>query len=267
MAKRVHHVTQLRTGIDGIEAMTMLTEHVFPRHAHDQYGIGVMTLGAQKSWSVVGQVESEVGDVIMVNPGEIHDGAPIERVRGWHILYLDPSLLVREMAEGSTASDLVIRPVARDPQLASSVVRLFEELKSTTRDGMLVEEILLGCLLRVVQRHDVDGIRKTRPSPPVARAVECLASSPAVQTSLAELAALSDMSRFQLLRGFFREIGATPHAYLVQLRVRLARRYLAAGCSPAEAALLAGFADQSHLTRAFVRQFGVTPGRYKAAIS
>jgi AraC-like DNA-binding protein len=34
-----------------------------------------------------------------------------------------------------------------------------------------------------------------------------------------------------------------------------------------EAALIAGFADQSHMSRAFVRQFGVTPGRYQAALA
>jgi len=84
---------------------------------------------------------------------------------------------------------------------------------------------------------------------------------------LAELAALSGVSRFQLLRGFVREIGITPHAYLVQLRVRHARRLLTHAHTPAQAALLAGFADQSHLTRAFVRQFGITPGRYSQALA
>jgi AraC-like DNA-binding protein len=32
-----------------------------------------------------------------------------------------------------------------------------------------------------------------------------------------------------------------------------------------EAAALAGFADQSHLSRWFVRYYGVTPGRYQRA--
>jgi AraC-like DNA-binding protein len=54
------------------------------------------------------------------------------------------------------------------------------------------------------------------------------------------------VSRFQLLLGFAREVGITPHAYLVQRRVRVVRRLLAAGRSPVDAALLAGFADQSH---------------------
>jgi AraC-like DNA-binding protein len=62
-------------------------------------------------------------------------------------------------------------------------------------------------------------------------------------------------------------VGITPHAYLVQRRVRLARGLLAAGRTPAQAAAEAGFADQSHLTRAFLRQLGVTPGRYRAALA
>jgi AraC-like DNA-binding protein len=84
--------------------------------------------------------------------------------------------------------------------------------------------------------------------------------------SLAELAALSGVSRFQLLRGFPREVGITPHAYLMQRRVLLPERLLRAGQALAGAAIRAGFSDQSHMTRAFVRQVGVTPRRYRAAV-
>ena len=79
----------------------MFTEHAFPRHSHDHFGIGLMTSGAQRSWSLIGNVESEAGDVIMVNPGEMHDGAPIGRVRSWRIIYLDPALVAREIANDS----------------------------------------------------------------------------------------------------------------------------------------------------------------------
>ena len=94
-----------------------------------------------------------------------------------------------------------------------------------------------------------------------------LDEAPEVLTTLAELAVLSGVSRFQLLRGFARETGVTPHAYLLQRRVRLARQLLATGHAPADAALEAGFADQSHMTRAFRRQFGITPARYRAALA
>jgi AraC-like DNA-binding protein len=268
VAKRLHRVEQHRSGIPGIEAMTLFSNHAFPRHSHDQLGIGIMTSGAQRSWSVIGQVESEAGDVIMVNPGEMHDGMPVDGcARGWRILYLDPTLIVREIADEPTDGELIVRPVARDPQLAGQVIRLFAQVESPSPDGLAAEESLLHCLMRVLRRHGVRGPSNAGASPSVSKAVRRLDAAPDVATSLAELAALSGVSRFQLLRGFAREVGTTPHAYLVQRRVRLVRRLLAAGRSPADAALLAGFADQSHMTRAFVRQFGITPGRYRAAIA
>jgi AraC-like DNA-binding protein len=263
---RIHRVEQHRSGIPGIEAMTLFSNHAFPRHSHDQFGIGIMTSGAQRSWSVIGQVESEAGDVIMVNPGEIHDGTPVNGVaRGWRMLYLDPALVAREIPDDPKGAELIVRPVARDPRLAGEVVQLFTQVENPASDGLAAEESLVRCLMCVLHRHGVHGRRAAVGSPPVMKAIRRLNAAPEVPTSLAELAALSGVSRFQLLRGFAREVGTTPHAYLVQRRVRLVRQLLAAGRSPADAALLAGFADQSHMTRAFVRHFGITPARYKAA--
>ncbi|MGO4319729.1 helix-turn-helix domain-containing protein, partial [Agrobacterium sp. MCAB5] len=51
------------------------------------------------------------------------------------------------------------------------------------------------------------------------------------------------------------------------IRLHLARGALAKGAPPAEVAFFAGFSDQSHLNRFFVRQFGVTPAAYRAAVS
>lgn len=151
--------------------------------------------------------------------------------------------------------------------LAASFVRLFGRVTDPSSDGLAVEESLLRSLVHALHRHGTRPSRFAGSSPSVAKARERLDAAPEMPATLAELAALSGVSRFQLLRGFAREVGATPHPYLVRRRVRLARRLLAAGKSPAEAALQAGFADQSHMTRAFVRQFGITPGRHRAALA
>jgi AraC-like DNA-binding protein len=58
----------------------------------------------------------------------------------------------------------------------------------------------------------------------------------------------------------------TPHSYLLQRRVQLARRLIARGASLADASLGSGFADQSHMTRMFVRTYGVSPRTYADAI-
>lgn len=268
MGKRVHRVEQHRVGIPAIEAMTLFSDHSFPRHSHDQYGIGIMTSGAQRSWSAIGHVESAAGDVIMLNPGEMHDGTPANRSpRGWRILYFDPSLLAQEIAGETGIGDVVIKPVARDRQLARQVARLFMRLDRRAPDSVAIEESLWSCVMLVVHEHRLGGPAPACSSPSVLKAVQRLDDAPEITISLTELAAMSGVSRFQLLRGFAKELGTTPHAYLVQRRVGLVKRLLATGETPTDAALRAGFADQSHMTRAFARHFGVTPARYRAALA
>jgi AraC-like DNA-binding protein len=303
LSKRIHRVTQHRSGIPGVEAMTLFSNHEFPRHSHDHFGIGLMTAGAQRSWSIVGQVESRAGDVIMCNPGEMHDGIPAgpggpERgARGWQILYFDPSLMDDDVSQ-EERGELIVPPVVRDPRLSANVASLFAllaggqalksrkmhhrgqvtadlspTLQNAKNQGLApmkhfaVEEALVGCLMQVSERHRLGRRADVPTSPSVAAAICRLDDAPELPITLTELASLSGVSRFQLLRGFAREVGTTPHAYVIQRRARLARQHLAAGKSPADAALLAGFADQSHLTRAFVRHFGVTPARYRAVVS
>src|ERR1043166_2837211 len=83
---RAHQAKQHRLGLAGIEARSICSGHVFPPHAHDQYGIGVISAGAQRSWSLLGAVDAGAGDVIMLNPGEMHDGAPLGPARRWHMV-------------------------------------------------------------------------------------------------------------------------------------------------------------------------------------
>jgi len=265
---RIHQVKQHRSSIPGVEVMTLVSNHHFPRHSHEQFGIGLVHFGAHHSWSGVGHVEAFAGDVIMVNPDEIHDGTPVGgTARGWQIIYFDPSLLAREVAEEIVRPPEIMRPVARDPHLAQLVVRLFACLTASPPDAFATEETLLRSLLHALRQHGMTTASPGGPLPCVAKAIRRLDAAPERNVSLTELADLSGVSRFQLVRGFLRTLGITPHAYLVQRRVRLARRLLAAGEAPVDAALHAGFADQSHMTRVFLRHIGVTPARYQAALS
>jgi AraC-like DNA-binding protein len=264
---RIHKATQHKLSLRGLEAVSFVSNHHFPRHAHDQFGIGLVTHGAQRSWSGIGSVRAGPGDCIMANPGEIHDGIPFEgKPRAWNMIYLDPVLVREELGEDLVGAVELVRPVARDPLLKRHFSDLFTCLTLAPSDDLAAEERLIRSLVRLLGRHGTALPRFGGPVPCVRRALQRMASAPQQNVSLAELAALSGVSRFQLLRGFLRAVGSTPHAYLVQMRVRLARRLLAEGHTPSQAAALAGFADQIHMTRAFVRQLGVTPSQYRAAI-
>ena len=58
--------------------------------------------------------------------------------------------------------------------------------------------------------------------------------------------------------------GMTPHRYLLSRRIERARRLLAeTNMSIAQIAYLCGFSSQAHLTIAFRRLVGHTPGGYR----
>lgn len=96
----------------------------------------------------------------------------------------------------------------------------------------------------------------------IARARELLHARFNADVSLGELARAANMDRFALLRAFSKELGLTPHAYQVQLRMARACRLIAEKVPLVDVALAVGYSEQSALQRPFKRLVGVTPGTY-----
>ena len=257
-----------RCGMTGVDAVSADTAHAFGRHTHDQFGIGVILRGAQKSMSGRGIVEAEAGDVITVNPGEVHDGSPLgENGRSWRMLYFDPAALADTFITitDSTGAELA-HPAMRDATTAGYFLSLFRAMTDPHGGHSEIEgrENLLLLLARLVE-----GRNRQRAGTPKAieQARARIDDDPAAPLSLGELAAIGGVSQFQLLRGFSKMTGLTPHAYLVQRRLQRARKMIADGTTLADAAQAAGFADQSHMTRLFVRTYGMSPGVYAAGMN
>ncbi|ACP27417.1 transcriptional regulator, AraC family [Sinorhizobium fredii NGR234] len=256
--------------IAGVEVVEAATRHAFARHTHEQFGIGLIHQGAQTSHSGRGTVEAEAGDVITVNPGEVHDGAPIgDAGRSWRMLYLEPSLVeaaVTDISDGRWKACEFADPVIRNIALAARFRAIFAVAASAggTEAGLRWDELavtLLAEALRLVPRSPA------RPPRSIAAAVGLIDDDPLKPLTLADLAQASGLSRFQVVRGFARATGLTPHAYLMQRRIDIVRRLIGEGMPLAEAAIAGGFADQSHMTRVFVRKYGFSPGAYARALT
>ncbi|MGQ4878558.1 AraC family transcriptional regulator [Billgrantia sp. LNSP4103-1] len=266
MSKERHRAIAYTTRIDGFTAMSLASDRVFPRHSHDQYGIGLITAGGHRSWSGAGQVDAVAGDIITVNPGEIHDGAPLSGAqRSWYMLYFNPEL-VRQVI-GSEAFVELTRPALDDPLLCRLMGQLFHRLTTTPGDILGLEECCSRLLGAAFSRH---GSQRLSADPGIPSAIvkvrQRLDDMPHRTVTLGELADMAGLSRYRLLRCFAQALGITPHAYLIQRRIQLARRLIAAGEPLSQAAIIAGFSDQSHMSRAFSRQFGLSPGRYRRAL-
>lgn len=72
--------------------------------------------------------------------------------------------------------------------------------------------------------------------------------------------------RVHLTRAFARRFGAPPSVYRARRRLARGVRNLVGGDSPAAAAASAGYADQSHFTRAARSGLGLTPGRLRSLL-
>jgi AraC-like DNA-binding protein len=85
--------------------------------------------------------------------------------------------------------------------------------------------------------------------------------------TLGELARAVGYSPFHLARLFRRETGLPIHRYLTRLRLRLALERLAEdGAGLTDVALDLGFADHSHFTNAFRREFGAPPAAIRRRV-
>jgi len=96
------------------------------------------------------------------------------------------------------------------------------------------------------------------------RAKEFLLRRVTDEVSIAEVAAECRLSRSYFIRAFRETTGKTPHKWLLDRRIELAKELLLHPETPiVEIAVECGFADQSHLTRAFTSLVGVPPGRWR----
>jgi AraC-like DNA-binding protein len=81
---------------------------------------------------------------------------------------------------------------------------------------------------------------------------------PGQEPSLDELAGVAGLSPGRFTHAFAESMGVPLRTYLLWRKLRCAVLRIAAGHSPTNAAIDAGFADTAHLSRTFRRMFGTT---------
>jgi AraC-like DNA-binding protein len=98
----------------------------------------------------------------------------------------------------------------------------------------------------------------------IAKALDVVQRRYGERLAVSDLARVAGLSVSQLQREFLRLLAMTPSAYITKVRVLMARRALERSDSAVGSiALDLGFYDQSHFTRVFRRQTGLTPLAYR----
>jgi AraC-like DNA-binding protein len=246
----------------------MYVTHRFPAHEHNYYALGFVEAGAQE---FVGARKRrflmEAGALVTINPGDVHAGAAATDAGwGYKMICISPVDIARilEIDHDDQIRRLPAfdRPTVIDRETLDALRAMLD--CSQSADASMLEKTsrLTYALNLLTQRHgNVGGGLSLASSVPgaVRRAREYIDSSFAENPSLEKIAEIAGLSASHLLPTFRNIVGMTPHAYLTQRRIAMARHLLTKGRALRTIAIETGYADQAHFSREFRRFYGVTP--------
>jgi AraC-like DNA-binding protein len=257
--------------LPGVELLRAdFRRHAFVPHWHDAYMFATSAHGAERVRHLGREQVVGPETLMMLNPGELHDGEAEDPETGWHfrVLYCSAESVaevVRERGLRMPGELRFERAMLEDAQAADAFLAMHAGLEGAESRLERDTHFVVG-LARLLEFAAVAGERRVEAGvsrEAVERAREYLHAAWWRPVSLDGLAEVAGLSRYHLLRTFRAQFGLPPHAYQMQLRVLRAKELLFGGMAAKDAALEAGFYDQAHLTNALRRYTGVTPGRVR----
>jgi AraC-like DNA-binding protein len=205
------------------------------------------------------------GDVLIMEPGELHANTRITPPATFRVLAVTPCVVEQAAAQ--------LGPYDGQPHWSCmkithpDVFRAFARLHAsleTPATSLERESRFAACLNLLLRQYTEAGGRASEPPSysGLRRCRELIMKDCAAPLTLDHLAGVGACSRHHLVRAFAKAFGLPPHAYQMRVRIEKAQRLLADGMAAANVAGETGFADQSHFGRLFLRTTGVTPRQY-----
>nr|WP_215908840.1 AraC family transcriptional regulator [Phreatobacter stygius] len=233
----------------------------FSPHRHDTYAIG-LTVSGVHTFSYRGERRHcPAGQCHILHPDETHaGGAGTEHGFSYRILHIDPCLVQHALGGKPLPfiADPVIRLSARHASLIRSIWTAGDPLDEVARVAIAVG------IADMLQALAMPGRAAEPPLPlaSLARVRDMILENPAVRLSSEKLEGISGLDRWTLARQFRSAFGTSPSGLRTMRQLGQVRSLVARGSGLADAALTAGFADQSHMSRQFKRAYGLTPATW-----
>jgi AraC-like DNA-binding protein len=205
------------------------------------------------------------GTLLVAQSGEVTSCEDFEgksKHREFHCSPRALETIAEEIGDRFTGSRIFQSPFICDESLCRPFLRFHTAMDSkptAIESSSLLREFMGKMILRYGKRP-ATTLRLGNERRAVKRVKDCLESRYVENLTLEELARIANLSPFHLIRVFRKEVGLPPHAYQTRLRLNHAKALLAQDATIGEAALGAGFFDQSHFTNHFRKVFGYPPG-------
>ena len=245
--------------------------HAYDDHRHDTYALGLTLSGVQSFDYRGARQDSAAGQVMVLHPDEAHNGRAgvVEGFR-YRMIYVAPHLIAAALGGRARHLPFLREPVSREPHLVAALRLALGDIDQPLEE--LAADNVIATLAEALVANDPSARKAARGRPQKSaygetdRARQFLDAHCTELVTSDALEKVSGLDRFSLTRQFRTHFGTAPYNYLVMRRLERARDLLVAGDGFAEAALQAGFADQSHFIRQFKRAYGVTPGHWRQMI-
>ncbi len=240
----------------------------YDKHSHAHFSIGAITGGHSHYLNQRSLQEVGPGSLVLMNPEEVHACNPIaDQPWSYLMFYLDTDWLRSQQEEAGLGGEF--RPfdmtASRDPLLYQGLQHLHHQLVQAP--DPLAREVACHLFSRQLLARLTPARWDDRPPQHLQRAAELMQDDSASPLSLSQLSAVAGLTPSHFVRAFSQHYGMTPHAYLLDRRIRHARTLLKQGQPLAEVALASGFADQAHFQRQFKRRVAATPGQYRTQLA
>jgi len=244
--------------IERIEAW--FGSHGYDPHRHDTYSIG-RTLAGVQSFHYKGSLRHGVpGNTLVLHPDELHDGmAGTDAGFHYRMAYVDPGLIQNVL--GGQPLPFIAGGLSNDPRLyhaSEAFVQAVDHPLETLEEQDALYDLAMAL-------HAVGGKprgRKRLDYRSAERARAFIMEHLHLSITLEMLEHASGRERWSLSRDFRTLYGTSPYRFVTLRRLDLFRGLVLDGFTLVDAALAAGFHDQSHMTRHFTRCYGVPPMRW-----
>ena len=255
-----------------------LTDNVsreFDYHYHDFHKITIFIRGKVKYVVEGKSYDLSPYDIVLVNRGELHrivvsDKETYERI----IVYISPSFIEAYQTESSDLSlcfkkaqeehSSVLRIQSMEKSaLLQTTLRLERSFGDSEFAGDLYRQVLflefMIQLNRAALKNNLEFLDAPTYNPKVTHLIQYINDHLSEPLDMDTLASELYISKYHMMRLFKTETSSTIGSYINQKRLLTARDLILQGISVTDACFQSGFKDYSTFSRAYKKEFKVSP--------
>ncbi len=243
----------------------------YDKHFHDTFSIGCIEDGNVSFLCQNKTYDIKQNTLVVINPNVVHACNPVENeARTYHMVYLDTQWCkgLQEIIFGKLDRFIEIPSISlEDKELCDKFIKLnyilLDQEVFYLEKEELLQEFLIVLFTKYSKLKPVNYKEKDKGTDIVKKAQEYIKENLNTNLTVKQISGYLGISEFYLIKLFKQTTHITPHAFLLNQKIILAKELLTKDADISQIAYQLGFSDQSHLNKIFKKLVGTTPNSYK----